>query len=326
MFRVCLKDPSGLLTPERLRTLVPTILANVNGIYVELHAHCTTGLGPLNALEVVRLGIRTVNVGIPPLANGAALPNVFNLARNLRSLGYQPVFDEAAAQAVSERLERIAEWEGLPRGVRAEYDYAWYRHQVPGGMISNLRHQLRLMGLEHDLPATLDECARVREEWGYPIMVTPLSQFVGTQAAMNVILRERYREVTDQTILYALGHWGGDEAIQAMAPDVRDRILNRPRARELARWEPPQLTRRELRERYGGPAVSDEEMLPRLDVDAQEIAAMRAAGSPRDYEPPRTTQPLVSLVQELSTRTGHRHIEVQKGEVSPTFRKRDALP
>ena len=87
VFRLCLKDPGGLLTPERMRTLVPAILANANGKYVELHSHCTTGLGPLNALEAVQLGIRTVNVGVPPLANGTALPSVFNIASNLRAMG-----------------------------------------------------------------------------------------------------------------------------------------------------------------------------------------------------------------------------------------------
>ena len=88
--------------------------------------------------------------------------------------------------------------------------------------------------MEHRYEQTLEECARVREEWGWPIMVTPLSQFVGSQAAINVITGERYKEVTDQTILYALGYWGGDEAIEAMEPDVRDRILARPRAREIS--------------------------------------------------------------------------------------------
>src|SRR5262249_56355042 len=82
-FRLCLKDPGGLLTPERIRTLVPVILKKAAGIPVELHSHCTTGLGPLVALEAVRLGIRIVNTGVPPLADGSALPSIFNSAHNL---------------------------------------------------------------------------------------------------------------------------------------------------------------------------------------------------------------------------------------------------
>lgn len=320
--RVCLKDPGGLLTPERLRTLLPAILANVGDTPVELHAHCTTGLGPLNALEAVKLGIRTLNVGLPPLADGAALPSVFHLAHNLRLLGYEPVFDEAAARAASERLERIRQYERLPRGVPAAYDAAWYRHQVPGGMISNIRHQLHRVGLEDKLAATLEECARVREEWGWPIMVTPLAQFVGSQAAVNVIVGERYREVTDQTILYALGHWGGDEAIAAMDPNVRDRILARPRARELAAWRPPELTYAELRARYGAPGVSDEELLLRYEVGEEEVAALRAAGPPRSYEHLSAAQPLVTLIAELARRSDRRYIHLRKGALSVTLARR----
>ena len=324
VYRLCLKDPGGLLTPDRLRTLVPAILANVDGTYVELHSHCTTGLGPLNALEAVRLGIQTVNVGIPPLANGAALPSVMNVAQNLRSMGYQPVIDEAVVRTISERLRTIAAREGLPVGAPAEYDHAWYAHQVPGGMISNIRHQLHLVGLAHKLADTLAECARVREEWGYPIMVTPLAQFVGSQAAVNVIVGERYRQVTDQTILYALGRWGGDEVIEAMDPNVRDKVLDRPRARELAAWEPPQLTLQELRERYGGAGVSDEELLMRYEVGEDDVAAMRAASPPRADEYLTAKQPLVTLIEELTRRTDRRYIHVQQGELSLTLAKRSS--
>jgi oxaloacetate decarboxylase alpha subunit len=326
VYRICLKDPGGLLTPERLRTLVPAILANVSGRYVELHSHCTTGLGPLNALEAVALGIRTVNVGIPPLANGSALPSVFNVVQNLRGLGYQPAIDEGAVQAVSARLQAIASRDGLPRGAPAEHDRSWYAHQVPGGMISNIGHQLRLVGLGHKLQETLEECARVREEWGYPIMVTPLSQFVGSQAAINVIVGERYKEVTDQTILYALGYWGGDEAIEALAPNVRDTILARPRARELAAWEPPALTIADLRAQYGGPGVSDEELLLRYEVGEEAIAAVRAAGPPRAYDHLDGSQPLVALIEALTRRTDRAYVHVQKGDLAITLMQRGDAP
>src|SRR5262245_63413663 len=105
-------------------------------------------------------------------------------------------------------------------------------------MLSNLRHQLRTLGMEERLPAVLEEAGRVRAEFGYPIMVTPLSQFVGSQAAINVIVGERYKEVTDQVIQYALGIWGR-EAPSLMDPEVKDKILSRPRAREWRGWIPP---------------------------------------------------------------------------------------
>src|SRR5437764_4639245 len=159
-FRLCLKDPGGLLTPERTRTLVPVILTNAGGIPVELHSHCTTGLGPSVALEAVRLGIRIVNTGVPPLADGTALPSIFNVAHNLRARGYHPVVDEAVLRPVREHFTIIARREHLPVGAPAEYDETIYRHQVPGGMISNLGHQLGQVGKQAQLQDALEETSR----------------------------------------------------------------------------------------------------------------------------------------------------------------------
>src|SRR5262249_50068137 len=156
----------GLLTPDRVRTLVPVVLKNAGGIPVELHSHCTTGLGPLVALKAVRLGIRIVNTGVPPLADGSALPSIFNVARNLRERGYNPVIDEEVLRPVSEHFNTIARREGFPLGVPAEYDEETYQHQVPGGMISNLGHQLRQVGKEAQLAQALEETSRVRVEFG----------------------------------------------------------------------------------------------------------------------------------------------------------------
>jgi oxaloacetate decarboxylase alpha subunit len=309
VFRLCLKDPGGLLTPERIRTLVPVILQNSNGIPVELHSHCTTGLGPLNALEAVKLGIRIVNTGIPPLADGSALPSIFNVAHNLRVLGYRPAIDEEVLRPVSTHFEIIAKREGFPVGRPAEYDYEQYQHQVPGGMISNLAHQLRLVGKESQLQEVLEETIRVRADFGYPIMVTPLSQFVGSQAAINVIVGERYKEVTDQSIACALGQHGLEGA-DLMDPDVKDKILDRPRARELADMEKPQQTLRELRAELGGPGISDDELLLRFMLNKDDIAAMRAAGPAKEYATARS--PLVGLMAELMQQSGSNLIHVSK--------------
>src|SRR5258705_2596128 len=94
--------------------------------------------------------------------------------------------------------------DGLPIGKPVEYDHSMYGHQVPGGIISNMRHQMKIVVMEHNMEAALEEAAAVRKDFGYPIMVTPLSQFVGTQAAINVIIGERYKEEPDQNIQDAL--------------------------------------------------------------------------------------------------------------------------
>src|SRR5438094_9760197 len=140
-------------------------------------------------------------------------------------------------------------------------------------MLSNLRYQSRKVGLEHRFPEALEESIRVRAEFGYPIMVTPLSQFVGSQAAINVIVGERYKEVTDQVIKFALGH-AGAEGARDMDPDVKDKILDRPRGKEWDKWQPDDPSPNEMRRRLNAPGVSDEELLLRWIVGKEDIDAM----------------------------------------------------
>ena len=307
--RLCLKDPGGLLTPERTRALVPLIFHNSKGAPVELHTHCTTGLGPLCALEAIQLGVKIINTAVPPLADASSNPSLFNVTRNARALGYTPAIDEEALKPVTQHFNVVAQREGFPLGVPAEYDYAQYLHQVPGGMISNLRHQLRKVGLESKLEQALEECIQLRAEFGYPIMVTPLSQFVGSQAAINVIVGERYKEVTDQAIQYALGRWG-KEGADTMDPNVKDKILSRPRAKELAAIEPPEPSIHEVRNQIGGPGVSDEELLLRWVVHREDIEAMRKAGPIQEYL--TAAHPLITLLQELLEHSESQEISLQK--------------
>lgn len=299
-YRICFKDVGGLLTPQRARTLLPAILRNAGDVPVEYHAHCNNGLAPLCYLEAVKLGITTLHTAIPPLANGSSQPSVLNVAKNLRALGHTPVFHEAEVRPVEEHFTAVAKRDGLPIGKPFAYDESQYLHQVPGGVISNLRHQLRLIGKEDRLEQTLEEAARVRADFGYPIMVTPLSQFVVSQAAINVIVGERYKEVTDQVIQYALGLWGKD-APALLDPDVKDKILGRRRAKEWQAWEPPDPSLQAVRNKFGG-AVSDEELLLRVYAGEAAAKALATAGAPRAYLGAR--QPLIHLIEELSRKKG----------------------
>ena len=310
--RICLKDPGGLLTPDRTRILVPIVLREAKSIPVELHTHCTTGLGPLCALEAIKLGIEIINAATPPLANGSSNPSVFNVAENAIALGYTPTIDLDALRPVSDHFMQIARREGLPIGVPLEYTEAPYAHQVPGGMISNLRHQLAQVKMLGRLTEVLEETARVREEFGYPIMVTPYSQFVGVQAAMNVILGERYKEVTDQVIQYALGLWGKAEA-EAMNPNLRDKILARARAKELTGLQVPEPSIEEVRRQYGGPGVSDDDLMLRYFAGTEDVAAMRAA--PRSEHAVDGRLPLLTLIDELAKRPGVSQIKIEKGDL-----------
>src|SRR3990172_7866212 len=195
---ICLKDPGGLLTPERTGALVKVIQEHAPGLPLELHVHCTTGLGPLCALEAIKLGVQLIDTSVPPLANASSNPSLFNVAQNARALGYTPALDEQNLRWVAGDLNFYAQCEKMPIGEPVEYDYSQYVHQVPGGMISNLRFQLKNIGMLDRLDKVLEEAVRVRADLGYPIMVTPFSHFVGSQAAINVIKGERYAQVTDQ--------------------------------------------------------------------------------------------------------------------------------
>ena len=313
-FRICLKDPGGLLTPERTRQLVPLMIAHAAGIPIELHTHCSTGLGPLCVLEAVKSGIRIVNTSIPPLADDASLPSIFHVAAILRAMGYETGIDEESLRPVVDHFSHIARSEGFLIGRPVPYDYAQYLHQVPGGMISNLRNQLREVGAEQRLPAVLEETIRVRAEFGYPIMVTPLSQFVGSQAAVNVISGERYGQVTDQAIRYALGHFGGD-VVSEMDPEVRARILDRPRARELAAVEFEQLSESRIRRDLGAEDLSEEDLLLRYLLRKEDIERMRAVAGPvQEYpgEGDPVADSITRLVTELSGLAGSNTVRISK--------------
>src|SRR6266480_442312 len=318
-YRICFKDVGGLLTPERARALIPVILENAGDVPVEFHGHCNNGLGPLCYLEAVKLGIQTLHTAVPPLANGSSQPSIFNIAKNLRALGYTPIINEEELKPVEEHFTAVAKRDGFPIGKPLAYDQSQYLHQVPGGMISNLRHQLRVVGMEDKLQATLEEAARVRAELGYPIMVTPLSQFVGSQAAINVIVGERYKEITDQTIQYALGVWG-KEGAALMDTNIKDKILNRARAKEIANAETPQASLKELRQKFGGQGVADEEILMRFFTGKEEVEKMRAAGPAQMYTV--TQNPLLNLIEELAKQPNHNSIYFRKGDLSIRLERR----
>ena len=152
-------------------------------------------------------------------------------------------------------------------------------------------------------------------------MVTPLAQFVGTQAAINIIAGERYKEVTDQSIQYALGLWG-KEAPKVMDPNIKDKILSRPRAHEWTGWIPPDLSLKEVRQKFGGPGVSDEELILRVIAGEAAVKAMLAAGAPEEYL--AVTQPLVGLLDDLSKRRDLRQVYIQKNQLTLRIEKRKA--
>jgi len=312
---IYLKDQGGLLTVDRVRTLLPVIAENAGTLPMELHSHCTTGIAPLVYLEALALGVRTLHTAVPPLANGSSQPSVFNVAANARLMGHATGLDEKIVRSVSAALYAIAKRESLPVGVPLEYDYAQYIHQIPGGVISNLKHQLAEMRILDRLEEVIEEAVQVRKDMGYPIMITPHSQFVVTQATLNVAAGERYKHVIDELILFAQGLWSEDSGYTWMDQNLKDKLLASPRAKELKELtvrQQREVTLKELREKLGGPGVSDEEFLLRYIMKGEgEIRAMRAAGPPRQYL--GADMPLLSLINELGKHKRVGHVQVQRG-------------
>jgi oxaloacetate decarboxylase alpha subunit len=253
--------------------------------------------------------VNILHTAVPPLANGASQPSVFNIARNARLMGHSPMIFEELLIEVAEHLTKIGRLENLPLGAPVEYDQAQYTHQVPGGVISNLKFQLVELKLENRVEDVLAEAVEVRKDLGYPIMITPHSQFVVTQAALNVATGERYRVVTDEVIQFALGLYGEDSGYVWMSENVKDKVLARPRAKELAEKRTAENSLQKLRANLGGPGISDEEFLLRYIMKGQaEVETMRMAGAPRQYSCVNSS--LATLLRQLAKYESIRNIAV----------------
>ena len=280
---IYVEDASGILKPERARTLLPALVEAAGDVPVELHCHNTTGMAPLNYLIGVECGISRVHTASRPVANGPSLPSTEMTLVNLESAGHTHGIDKSTLEPVARHMEAVARQEGHPLGACEEYDARIYDHQLPGGMTGTFKAQLAAEGMEDRFAAVIDEIPRVRQELGYPVSATPFSQFIGTQALMNVISDERYATTIDELALYVLGAYGQPPA--PIDPDVKDRILSSPRGRALSGWTRPDMTLDEVRMEYAGTTDVDDEELFRLHFAPPEDVAATAAAGPmrRDY-------------------------------------------
>jgi oxaloacetate decarboxylase alpha subunit len=311
---IMLKDAPGLLTPDRVRTLIPALKKVIGNIPLELHTHCTTGLGPLVTLEGVKLGADQVHTSIAPLANGAAQPATQTIVRNLRSMGYAVNVNDGLIDEVGEHFSKVAKQEGKPVGQPAEYDGVHFDHQIPGGMISSFKSQLAEAGLSHKLGQVLEECVRVRGEIGWPIMITPFSQYVGTLAVLNVVNGERYRVIPDEIKRYALGYNG--KLLAPIEPNVLDRILNNGSQSIPPVPPPPEPGLPALRKKY--PHLNDEERLLRHALSESHVDEMLAAGPIKTEYHYQSS--IVQLLSEIAKRPKRGRIYVQTKDLLIDFR------
>jgi oxaloacetate decarboxylase alpha subunit len=302
-----IKDPGGLLTPLRARTLIPAVREVIGDKPLELHSHCTIGLGELVYMDAPRWGVSALHCASGAASDGISNPPSERVVANLRELGHQVDLDLEALAEVSRYFTRLAEAEGLPTGCPQAFDAAYFHHQLPGGMVGTMRRHLAESRLSHMEGAVTEELDRVRQELGWPIVMTPFSQMLLTQAVMNVSGKERYGVVPDEVIRYALGRFGRPNV--PIAPEVMDRIEALPRTREL-RQEPGMPPLAELRKKIGA-ELSDEEFLLRATMPAGQVDAMKAAGpASQAYNPVRN--PVMNLIRQLIARRDLAHVCVEK--------------
>jgi oxaloacetate decarboxylase (Na+ extruding) subunit alpha len=278
---IVLKDAGGLLTPERLRGLLPKLIEAVAPLPINVHSHCITGLGPATGLEAMEQGANAIWTCSAPLANGSSLPASESMVAYLEWMGYQTGVQSASLERMAEHWREIARRYNKPLGVPAEYDPRHYTYQIPGGMISNFHAHLAEIGMQDRLQEVLEEIPRVRAEMGYPNMQTPYSQFVATQALFNV-LHGRYEVVADEVRRFVLGYWGRapgpvDQNVIDKVGKGEDVVTDKP-----GLLVPPLLPT--IREKFG-PFDSDEDLLSAAIFLPETLAKMREMKAERERSP-----------------------------------------
>ena len=309
---IYVEDAPGILTPERTKTLIPAIIEAAQGLPVELHCHNTTGLAPLNYLIAADLGVSVLHTCSRPVANGPSLPSIEMMLPNLESAGHTHSINKSTLAPVAEHMERVARQEGQPLGVPNEYDRRAYDHQLPGGMMGSFKAQLAQHGMEDKLDAVLEEIPQVREELGHPVSATPFSQFIGTQAVLNVVSGERYSITIDEIAMFVQGLYGPPAS--PINQDVKDRVLSTPRGKELTGYQRPDMTLDEVRKEYGGSHISDDDLFRLNYAPPSDIEATRAAGPLRtEY---RFVPTLSELIKQAVETKRARHVRIRTPKFS----------
>ena len=207
---ICIKDMSGLLTPYAAYDLVKMLKSTVK-IPIQLHTHYTTGIASMAILKAVEAGVDVVDTAISPMALGTSQPPTEAIVATLAGTEYDTGLDMAQLNKINNHFAPLREKylaSGLLDPKMLKVDVNCLLYQVPGGMLSNLVSQLKQQGKSDKLPEVLEEVPRVREDAGYPPLVTPMSQMVGVQATQNVLLGERYKNIGKEVRAYVHGDYG----------------------------------------------------------------------------------------------------------------------
>ena len=258
---ICIKDMAGVLLPKDAFELISALKKNTK-LPIELHSHCTGGLCEMTYLKAIEAGVDIVDCALSPLSGGTSQPCTESLNFALRGTQYDPKLNVDMLNAAADKMQAVKTKylnNGLLSTKVLSVNANIIKYQVPGGMLSNLINQLKHQGASDKLDEVFKDVPRVRKDLGYPPLVTPLSQMVGTQAVLNVISQERYKMVPKEINDYLHGKYG-----QSPAPvdeEIRHKIIG----------DDPVITHRpaddlkpefdDLKKQYKGIAKSDEDIL-----------------------------------------------------------------
>ena len=258
---LCIKDMAGVILPEDAYTLVSR-LKKATKLPIELHGHCTGGIAELAYKRAIEAGVDIIDCALSPLSGGTSQPCTESFQYALAGTEYDPKLNLDLLKQAQEKLTKIKDKylaNGLLNPKALIKNPNILKYQVPGGMLSNLMNQLKQQNAMDKYEEVLNEVPRVRKELGYPPLVTPLSQMVGTQAVMNVISGERYKMVPKEIKEYLHGLYGKSPA--PVDEEIKKKIIGDD---EVITYRPadkiePQFA--SLKEKYKDLVKSDEDVL-----------------------------------------------------------------
>ena len=222
---ICIKDMAGLLVPYQAQELVHNLKEAVS-IPIDLHTHYTSGVASMTLLKAIEAGCDIIDTAISPFAMGTSQPATEVMVETLKGTPYDTGLDNNLLSEIADYFRPIRE-EALKSGLMSTkvlgVDIQALLYQVPGGMLSNLISQLKTLGAEDKYTDVLKEIPRVRADFGYPPLVTPSSQIVGTQAVLNLVMGERYKNVTKESKAVVRGEYGQTPA--PISDEIRKKII-----------------------------------------------------------------------------------------------------
>ncbi len=255
---ICIKDMAALLSPFYAEQLVGRLKAELR-VPVQLHCHYIGGLAPMTYLKAVEAGVDVIDTATVPLAFGNSQPATEMVVSALTGSPYDSGLDLEKLFEMAKYFEKVRQEGGWDRGVTSLTHMQVYSHQVPGGMISNLESQLKEQSALDRLPEVLEEIPIVRAEVGFPPLVTPMSQIVGTQAVLNVLSGRRWHIVPDEMKQYLRGKYGA--APGSISPEVLARVLEGEQPIGVRPADLVDETLEDYREEIGDLARSEEDLL-----------------------------------------------------------------